>query len=148
MSKSLSNQIDQLIRQVTLPIESRGLPIDPSYVANEVDKLVDPMSNSPDLKTYCFISDVAQKTRKYLAKRHDPIAKMQDALESDKQDDLFGDELQDYYPVKREGKALYIKKEELTEVDVKIICERMRKAGESLIKHANNLEAWHFSKAA
>lgn len=147
----LSGQLDQIINTVILPLEDIGEDINPVYVANEVDKLIDPVGVSPELKTYASTLQIRGLTRKILAKRHDPVKKAQDYIEGE-QDDLFSDQLQPYYPVKRTieevRESIYIRREKLTDIDVKTIASRMSKAGESLLEHVRALEAWHKGRAA
>lgn len=126
--------------------------IDPAFIANEVDKLIDPETLSPELKTHASILHIRAMVRRALARRHDPIAKAKEFVETG-QDDLFDGILQPYYPVKRIGPeneklSLYMRRDILTSTDVDLIDSRMRKAGESLIKHCDALQAWFKSKPA
>lgn len=139
--------LDEYIYRVISPLEQVGAVIDPANVAFEVDQLIDPESVSPELKTQLSIEQIKNVVRKTLAKRHDPIEKANDYVNGD-QDDLFGNELQPYYPARREAQAVYIPRHELTEIDVERIVKRMTKAGESLQVHARALQAWFISKAA
>ena len=151
MSESLTGQIDQYIYQVILPLESSGAEINPAHVAYAVDKLIDPESLSPALKTHVSIQQLKSQTRKLLASRHDPIAKAESYVLGEEQD-LFSETLQSYYPVKRRSEskteAVYIPREQLSEMDVQAICKRMSKAGDSLLEHSRALLAWFMSKAA
>lgn len=144
----LSGQIDSLIDQVVFPMEETGADfISTDAIAVQVVDLIDPQSLSPDLLRFASLMHIKQCVRLRLAKRHDPIKKTQEYIESE-EGDLFGDKLQPYYPVKREGERHYARRELLTDIEVKSLSSRMAKAGRSLLDHADALRAWFKSKAA
>ena len=151
MSDTLARQIEELVDVVVLPLEEQGADINPVMVASQVDLLIDPDSISPDLKTYASIMQIRNITRKRLAKRHDPVEIAKDYVENDT-GDLFGESLQPYYPTKRmesgERQSVYVRKENLTDMDVKRLVKTMSKAGSALLEHARALDAWHMSRAA
>lgn len=150
---SFSEQVIGLIDSVVEPLEKAGLAVDPELVAVEVDSMIDPKQLSPALKTHCSILQIKDFTRKRLAARHDPVERMKEFIEygEDEQIGLFGEELQPYYPVRREpapgekSRPVYIPREQLTAADVKRICRRLSRAGDALLRHARNLEAWFIS---
>ena len=154
MSKNdpLSNQLDGIIATVLLPLEESGVDIiNPAHVAAEVDRSIDPQALSPALKTYASMMQIRGRVRAILAARHDPVQKAEEYAAS-KTEDLFGDVLQPFYPVRRRDEAgnppVYIRRELLTDTDIDAICRRMERAGNSLIQHVDALRAWHRSRAA
>lgn len=148
----LARQLDEIISTVILPLESAGVDIiDPAFVANEVDRAIDPESTSPQLKTYASTMQIRARVRASLAARHDPVKKAEAYAEFES-DDLFGDVLQPFYPAKRvddsgEKVPVYVRRELLTSNEVDAICQRMERAGNALIRHVDALRAW-FKTAA
>lgn len=154
MSKKdpLACQLEECIAQVVLPLEETGRDVSVVEVANSVDALIDPDCSAPPLKTYASTMRIREQVRKHLARRHDPVQRAEDYAEG-QGDDLFNGTLQAYYPAKRqtdEGSKspVYVPIERLTEVDVAAVCGRMEKAGASLVKHADALKAWFYSRNA
>lgn len=143
---SLANQLDEIISRVVLPLEQQQIDIiNPVAVADEVDKLIDPDGVSPSLKTYSSVLNIRQLVRQRLKKRHDPTERAKDYVNSET-DDLFGDRLQPYYPVKRQDESgemarVYMRRELMTEFDVEAVCKRMSRAGSALLAHADELRA-------
>ncbi len=138
----LANQLESLIATVVDDLERRlAIVISPESVANKVDLLIDPGSTSPALKTYASIMKIRESTRAYLRRRHDPVKKIEDQITSG-MDDMFSDHLQPWYPVKREGEAVYVRREHMTAAEVDRCARRMRRAGSALLAHADALEAW------
>jgi hypothetical protein len=145
---SQSSQIDTLIDQVVLPLEEQGIDIiSTDMVANCVLDLIDPRSVSPELIKFSSVMHLKQCVRNRLAKRHDPVEAAQESIESDELD-LFGDQLQPYYPIKREGERAYARREVLSEIDIESNARRMEKAAKSLLQHAKALRAWFYTKEA
>ena len=153
MSDSLAGAIDQRIRAVVLPLEESGVVlIDPNLVADRVVQLIDPTSDSPELAAYCATMDLRQRCRKFLARRHDPVEKAK-AYASLETADLFSGILQDYYPARRaadEGDqvAVYVRRDSLSRHELAAVAKRMRKAGSSMIEHADALDAFAKNRAA
>lgn len=148
MSNSLAGLIDQRIREVVLPLEEGGCDIiNPNAVANAVLSLIDPDKNAPDLVAYCTTMDLRQRCRKFLQHRHDPVEKALDYA-TGANDDLFGGLLQDYYPARREGEeeSVYVRRDQMTVVELSFASKRMRKAGEGLVQHADALDAYAASR--
>lgn len=87
---------------------------------------------------------IRQVARQELRKRHDPPAKIKDALETG-QDELFSDVLQDRYPRRTVAgeEPVYVLRELMTDEDVDYNERRMRSGGMALLRHADNLRAWH-----
>lgn len=148
---SVAGQLEALIDSVVLPMEEAGVDIDPVFVAAQVDRLIDPGSVSPALKTYASVMQIRGMTRKRLARRHDPVERANE-FAAEGTGDLFEGSLQPYYPAKRPSEdgaeTIYVRREKLTDIDVQAIAARMSKAGESLMKHARALLAWHMGRAA
>jgi len=145
---SQSSQLETLIDKVVLPLEEAGVDIiSPSMVASHVQGLIDPQSMSPELVSFCSTMHIKQAVRNRLAKRHDPVEVAEQKL-ADGIDDLFGDSLQPYYPIKREGERAYARRDVLSEIDIEANCKRMEKAAHSLLDHARSLRAWFATKSA
>lgn len=153
MSDSLSFAIDQRIREVVLPLEETGVVlIDPNMVADAVLTSIDPDRDSPDLAAYCATMDLRQRCRKFLARRHDPVEKAA-AFAAFQSDDLFAGMLQDYYPARRQDDAgvpvaVYVRRDQLARTELRDVSRRLRKAGSSLIEHADALDAYAAERAA
>ena len=145
MSDSLSAQIDQRILEVVSPLESREVDIiSPAYVAESVSNSLDPEHDSPELIAWCATLHLRERCRKLLAKRHDPVKKAE-SFANGENEDLFGYLLQDYYPSKFRGggsEPVYIKRDKLTAEEINFNAKRMRRAGESLLQHADALQAY------
>lgn len=97
-------------------------------------------------------SVIRNQVRKHLARRHDPKKRAERYVEQGT-GDMFGEHLQDYYPVRRCGDSgaqvhMYAKLETLSRREINSNISRMTKAGESLLKHADALRAWEVSRAA
>lgn len=148
----LAGQLEELVDKVVLPLEEVGAAIDPVSVAAAVDKLIDPESVSPELKTYASIMQIRSVARKRVAKRHDPVERAAEYVAGNAQEPLFDNLLQPYYPAIRsddgERRTVYVPRESLNDVDMHRVCERMTKAGESLLEHVRALQAWFIGKAA
>ena len=151
---SNSSQLENAICKVLLPMEEAGVDIDLNIVAQRTAESIDPDSTSPLLMRFSAIQHIKNVSGKLLAKRHDPVKKVEDHINhGGTNDDLFGSDLQPYYPVKRKTneekvEAFYVRKEELNDIDIELLATRMDKAGRSLQKHARALRAWYASKAA
>jgi len=144
MNDSLAGAIDQKIREVVLPLEAAGVVIiNPNAIADAVANIIDPERSAPDLAAYCAMMDLRQRCRKFLARRHDPVAKARAYTERDSVD-LFGGILQDYYPSKHAdpNEAVYVRRDEMSKRDLLSVAKRLRKAGSSLVEHADALEAY------
>jgi len=138
----LAHQLDSIIATIVTKLESEKIIlISPENIANQVNDFIDPENVSPALKTYASIMQIRQNTRAYLRKRHDPIDKMERQIEEGI-NDMFSDQLQDYYPVKRREEKAYIRREYMTTKEVESCVTRMRKAGAALLRHADAFEAW------
>jgi len=143
---SLHNQIENHIAAVAQPMIDSGMAIiSPAVVADEVDRRIDPGGLAPEAKTYASRMHIRNEVRRFLARNFDPIRRMRTVF-SEEQADLFSDVLQDYYPVKRnvegEERLLYAKRDHLSLSDANRLAERMHKAGESLMRHADALVAY------
>lgn len=153
MSDSLSFAVDQLIREVVLPLEESGVIfIDPNMVASAVLARVDVDHVSPALMAYCATMDLRQRCRKFLARRHDPVEKAA-AFAAFQSDDLFSGMLQDYYPTRRQNDAGepvpgYARRGEMSRAELRKVSKRLRKAGSAMIEHADALDAYAAERAA
>lgn len=112
--------------------------------------LIDPGRDSPDLAAYCATMDLRQRCRKFLARRHDPVEKAA-AFASFQSEDLFSGLLQDYYPAQRPDEsgttvAMYVRRDQLAQFELRRVAKRLRKAGNSMIEHADALEAFAASQ--
>jgi hypothetical protein len=137
---SVNSDLDQLIRQVLLPLEARSDIISPAFIANEVDKIVDPENETHELKTHGFILYVRERARKIIAERHDPVQSDED----DAQISMFKG-LQDYYP--RAGDMTYIRREYMTDADYEYNINRLEAESTAKWKHAEALRAdWAMKK--
>jgi len=145
---SLSAQLESIVNSVIDPLEAAGVDIiSPDHVAQATDKKLDPDSVSPALKTYASMMQIKTIARRVLAKRHDPVVAAEDYA-AGASDDLFGGILQLRYPAKRAGADGYVRRELLTETEIAFNSGRMRKAGDSLLQHADALDAWGRSRAS
>ena len=153
MSDSLSFAVEQRIREVVLPLEENGVIfIDPNMVASAVLARIDPANESPALTAYCATMDLRQRCRKFLARRHDPVEKAA-AFAAFQSDDLFSGMLQDYYPARRPNDASvpvsgYLRRDEMSRTELRKVSKRLRKAGSSMIEHADALDAYAAERAA
>lgn len=141
--------ITEHISRVILSIkDGNGAVIDTDYVANVVESRIDVHSIAPHLTRHLAILELKQQIRSHLRK-HDPIEVATEAVESG-QDDMFGDLLQDYYPVKRdimgEVKSVYARRDTLTEEEMEFNASRMEKVSDRLARHAEALRAEFYSK--
>ena len=149
---SIHHQIESLIADVARPIVEHGVQIvSPAYIADEVDRRIDPDGIAPTEKTYATRMYLRHEVRKFLARNYDPVERTR-AGAIDAQSDLFADVLQDYYPVKRhigdEEQLVYTRREYLSQADATRLAERMKRGGESLIKHAEALIAYVIDREA
>lgn len=149
---SIHHQIENLIAEVARPIIENGVQIvSPAFIADEVDRRIDPDSIAPMEKTYATRMYLRHEVRKFLARNFDPVERTRSqAIEE--QSDLFADVLQDYYPVKRhfegEEQLVYTRRERLSVTDATRLADRMKRGGESLIKHAETLLAYVIDREA
>lgn len=145
MNDSLSAQIDQKILEVVAPLESSGVDIiSPAHVADAVRRGLDPEHDSPELIAWSATLHLRQRCGKLLAKRHDPVVKAASFAEGESED-LFGYLLQERYPTKLRGEGsepLYVMRDQLTAEEIDFNASRMRKAGKSLLQHADALQAY------
>lgn len=143
-------QLDGVIDRVLLPMESAQVDIiNVPNVSERVLELLDPGKDSPPLVRWATMMHVKQTVRTRLAKRHDPVEIARDMISGgDVTDDLFGDTLQPYYPIRRNGERGYARREVLTQAEIEINARRMEKAGNALLTHARALRAWFTTKAA
>jgi hypothetical protein len=137
--ESVNNELDQLIREILLPIEVRADIISPVYIAAEVDKRIDPESLSPAVKTHGFIQYVRGRARAILAERHDPNKKDSD----DTQVSMFKG-LQDFYP--RCDGVEYVRRAVMTEDDYLYNIGRFAAELETKRQHMLALEAEYQEK--
>ncbi len=143
---SIHHQIENLIADVARPIVETGVQIvSPAFIADEVDRRIDPDGIAPTEKTYATRMYLRHEVRKFLARNYDPIERTRSAA-VEEQTDIFSDVLQDYYPVKRhdgtEEQLVYTRRECLSYTDATRLSDRMKRGGESLIKHAEALLAY------
>jgi len=102
ISDPLAGQLDQIIASVLLPLERNGVDIiDPAFVAAEVVRKIDPAGASPPLLAYASNLQIRDRARHAIAARHDPVKRAEQYAQGET-DDLFGDVLQPFYPVRRE----------------------------------------------
>jgi hypothetical protein len=144
MTDSLANQLTQKIREVVLGLEEAGCDIiQPNWVANTVFNSIDPEKDAPEIVAYSSLQHIAQMTRKVLAHRHDPITKAK-SYAAGISDDLFGNILQDYYPARRDenNDPVYVRRDQMTKIECRRVSCRMRKAGTTLVEHADALDAF------
>jgi hypothetical protein len=145
VNDSFASVIKQKIRNLVLPLEKNGCDvISPNHVAAAVLRLIDPHGHAPDLVEYCTTMDLRQRCRKFLQHRHDPMEKVH-GFTCGISDDPFGGVLQDYYPAKREDngeEAVYVRRDQMSFEELDYVAERMRKAGNSLVRHADALSAF------
>lgn len=142
----LAGQLDQVISTVLAPMESVDI-INVASVADEVDRLIDPEQLAPALKSYCSRMQIRSRVRHSLARRYDPKEKAAQYVQGER-DDLFDGLLQDRYPVNRGGERGYALRDVMSDQDVSFNAERMRKAGDALVQHADALLAWSKTRLA
>ena len=142
---SLLSQIEQEVYHVVEPLIQHGDSIiNPNRVADSVRDRLDPKHATPELLAYLSTMKLRDVVRNTLARDMDQVEKAKAVLaDSDSQEEMFEVVLQDYYPAKRDidGKreGVYIKRELMTEQEVKRQCTRMEKMGASLIRHSKAL---------
>lgn len=145
MSDSLSAQIEKRILEVIAPLESNAVDIiSPAHVADAVRSSLDPEHDSPELIAWSATMHLRERCRKLLAKRHDPVKKAESFVHGETED-LFGYLLQGYYPSKFRGDgsdSVYVKRDKMTAQEINFNTKRMRRAGESLVQHADALSAY------
>jgi hypothetical protein len=97
----------------------------------------------PHLK-YGSIEHFKQLARSVLAHRHEP----RETAEQRAEGDLFGDLLQDRYPIarKRTDEPQYVKRAFMSHADVLFNVHRMRAVSGVLEQHADALEAWEAAR--
>ena len=149
---SIHHQIENLIADVARPIIEHGVQIvSPAFIADEVDRRIDPDGIAPTEKTYATRMYLRHEVRKFLARHYDPVERARAETLSE-QTDLFADVLQDYYSVKRhfegEEQLVYTRRERLSVTDAERLADRMKRGGESLIKHAEALLAYVIDREA
>ena len=134
------DKIVEAISKVTQPLDEAGVEfISAQSVATAVMEYIDPDGVSPaivDLAARLHITEIA---RRILAKRHDPEVKVENALKEGQQGDFWSGVLQERYPVNRKGSIGYVLREKCTDAELIKCAARMKKAGQSLVKHANAL---------
>lgn len=142
-------KVDDEISSVIETLEGQGSALVIPHIANVVYSRLDANKVSPHIVQYLSQQEIKQKTRAFLRRRHDPIARAEQAVEQN-QEDLFADTLQDYYPVKREmmgeRQRMYVPRDDLSRTEVSEIAGRLSRAGSALIKHADGLVAWDKSR--
>lgn len=141
---SLNRQLEECIANIVMPMEAQGVDIiSPDFVANMVDEKIDPDRQAPELKTYTSTLQIKQSVRSFLRRRHDPVEKAEIA---DSNMDLFGSELQLYYPVTIKlpdgsNDKAYKQRHLLTQQERGRIAKTMRQAARTLLSHADALVA-------
>ena len=148
MSKE-NSRITEAIAKVILPLEQAGAEIiSPHAAAVAVIDYLDPNNESPpvmDLAARLWITDAA---RKYLAKRHDPVAIAEAEMHNaEDQGYLFDGVLQPRYPVNRDGVISYALKELCSDDELRRQSARMRKTSTSLVFHADALDDYIASRS-
>ena len=144
---SLLSQIEQEVHHVVEPLIQHGDSIiNPNRVADSVRDRLDPKHDTPELLGYLSTMKLRDVVRNVLRRHLDPVEKARAVLmEGEQSEDMFDVVLQDYYPTKRDvgGKreGVYIKRDLMTEDDVKRQCARMEKMGASLTRHSKALWA-------
>lgn len=142
-------KVDDEISSVVEMLEEQGNALVIPHIANMVYSKLDEAKASPHVIQYLSQQEIKQKTRAYLRRRHDPIERVEKAVEEG-QEDLFADTLQDYYPVKRDvmgqRQRIYTPRDDLSKGEVLEIAGRLSRSGSALIKHADGLIAWDKSR--
>jgi len=142
---SLLSQIEQEVHHVVEPLIRQGDSIiNPNKIADVVRERLDPAHATPELLSYLSTMKLRDVVRNTLARDMDQIEKAKTVLaDSGSQEEMFEVVLQDYYPAKRDidGKreGVYVKRELMTEQEVKRQCARMEKMGASLTRHSKAL---------
>ena len=137
-----ANQLTDIIAKVVIDLElQKVILINPANVANIVDKEIDPTNISPQLKTYCSTMQIRDSVRDYLRKRHDPVYKIEAQI-LDGHDDMFSDQMQPYYPVKRDTGDGYVLVEYCTDQELTRCANRMGAAGNKLLSHRDAIYAY------
>ena len=138
----LSGQIEQRIRnalQRCTTVEE----IEVNLIADSVRKLIDPSDAAPPLVAYASTMHIRERVRHTLRKEYDPVARAQE-YSAGQSEDLFSGQLQHRYPSTKRG--VYVLRDQMAPEDVRYNVNRMRKGGESILQHADALEAWQASR--
>lgn len=130
-----------------LEVHLRTIDISPAWVATEVLNGLEFTAQSSERQRYPLVYAGCHLALRQIARgklrRHDPIETAHDAIAG--QGEIFPETLQDRYPrkVPSDAEPIYALRDHLTANDVKFNVNRMRRAGNALLKHADALEAWH-----
>lgn len=129
----MQRQYDELGNAIIVSPDALAYKV---YLHFQKKKAVDPHIQ------YTSLEHMKSMARKFLAKNHDPALKA-DEPDDDDQAQMFSGELQDRYPVptKKGEERQYKKRSALTHDERSWNVKRLRKAGKSLLEHADALEA-------
>jgi len=143
---SINKQIEKEIGEILDPLmRHKSAIINPVLIAQILKSKLDPGGQTPTKWDHLAILQARDVTRKYLAKHNDPVHRIE--KEIDAQNDMFSDELQEFYPATQAdengGKTqVYKHRTNLNHDDAERIAERMNRAGNTLISHARKLRRY------
>lgn len=144
---SLHDEIMATIDQLVAATDAHGaVYISPTAIAMDVHAQYGGDDEDEHIQ-YASIEHFKQMARKRLSKRFDPVS--QEAMEA--QADMFSGELQKRYPIPRQKgeEPQYKLRQLLTDSERSFNLDRMRKAANSLLAHADAFEAeWRSQKFA
>ncbi len=139
---NISSAIENDISKILLDLSERKVDIiNPNYIAAEVERNY---GNVDSKHQYLAVMKLRDMVRAYLARKLDPVVKVDD----DSQASFFDGALQDHYPAKRQDERVYIKRDLLTDSDIADVISRMQKKSDGLLAHIDALIAWNKSREA
>lgn len=138
---SLTGQVMGEIRKAVLAFEKDcAVVISPAMVESKVMKSLDPKEFAPLLVSHLSRLQIRQLCRQQLAARHEETEKgalKQDVLNPS----VFDVQLQDRYPVKREGEEVYMLRSHMDKADYLANAARLRMEAKTKNLHADALQA-------
>lgn len=143
------SQLLQQVRKVLLDLEtSKVVAINARAVGVQCLELNDPNHVMPDgplrIAAAKGFTDVARKELRNQYRSADDVVDE----DGDAQLSFLGDELQDRYSVNREGSFDYVRREDLTDAEVRELAERFMKVGDSYQRHGALLLVYLRKRAA
>jgi hypothetical protein len=138
------SQLAEIVARI-IDIRRAQVRINPSWIATEALKEIDPSNRSVELVRLGCHLHLRQIARGQCRKLFDPS----EEPFADEQSELF-ENLQWRYPVTRTAadEPEYILREHMTNADIAFNVGRFRRAGRKLLAHADTLEAWGRSRGA
>lgn len=146
MSKeaAMQAQLESRISQQYEILDRSTVEIKPDDLTNLVKQTLDPKNMSPTEVAWLARLSLRKKVGAWLAYHFDPQERAEKAASG--QIDAFSSELQERYPTKRaiNGKTeiVYVSRNDLSDVELIKIADRMNGVSSALAKHAKNIRAF------